>query len=96
MTYLRTPDIVLLACLGPILLAFWGSWQAFPDHHRTPGQVLTLAFFLSAPALFVALGTVITRVRTRNAPLRWDLFIVLLGLLLVSILWVCGMFMTMG
>jgi hypothetical protein len=95
-THLRTPDIMLLGTLAPILFAFWGSWQAHPYRLRTPGEALTFALFLSVPALLIALGAAFTRWRTRNAPLPPPVFVVLLVLLLGNSAWMPGVFMSMG
>ena len=96
MTHLRTPDIMLLATFGPLLFAFWGCWQAYPYRLSTPGEALAFALFISIPALLIALGVAITRVRTRNAPLPWPVFIALITLLLINAFWIFGVFMSMG
>lgn len=95
-THLRTPDMMVLACLGPILFAFWGCWQAYPYILRTPSEAAIFALYISAPALLIALGAAITRVRTRNAPLPPPILITLLILLLGNTAWILGVFMSMG
>lgn len=67
-----------------------------PHIQEVPSDALGFALFISAPALLIALGLAISRIRTRNAPLPPPIFITLFILLLGNLAWILGIFMSMG